>query len=57
MADSDEGWVEIPDIEAMAPLNIQESSEVGDNAVAPHEQLKVKRLSGRVEIKLFGENK
>ena len=56
VADSDEGWVEIPDIAAMAPLNTQKSSEVGDDVVETHEELKKKRLHGKVEIKLVSES-
>jgi len=57
VADSDEGWVEIPDISAMAPLNLQTSSEVGDNSLEVQEELKRKRLHGKVEIKLVGVTK
>ncbi len=56
-ADSDEGWVEIPDIAAMAPLDTQTSSEVGDSGLEVQEELKRKRLHGKVEIKLVGAPK
>jgi hypothetical protein len=51
LASVEEGWVEIPDIASMAPLDTQVSSEIGENEVEPLEELKTKRLFGKVEIK------
>ena len=53
MADDDEGWVEILDITAMAPLNTQASAEVGEDYPEVQEELKRKKLYGKVEIKLI----
>ncbi len=51
LADEEEGWVEIPDITAMVPLDTQASLEMGDEDSVEAQELKTKRLYGKVEVK------
>lgn len=54
-ADDDEGWVEVVDISAMAPLDLEEdaSSALDDDEVA-FTELKTKKVYGTVEFKHLG---
>lgn len=51
LVDEQEGWVEIPDIATMAPLDIQACFEMGEDDQVEAQELKTKRLYGKVEVK------
>ena len=48
-ASEEEGWVDIPDIAAMAPLDLENNSDL--NEPDPWEEPPIKRLFGAVKIK------
>lgn len=57
-ANEEEGWVDIIDIAALAPVSLEEDDaatvEDDDLSTTPWEQIPFKRLRGRVEIKQLG---
>lgn len=53
-ANDEEGWVEIPDIAAMAPIDLNNSNNAtkpGDEEVSPWERIKTIKKYGKVEFK------
>jgi len=52
-ADDEEGWVEVPDLAAMAPLeeNMNNERKTGEIGVSEWEEIKVMRKTGLVTFK------
>lgn len=55
-ADDEEGWVVIPDIKALAPLD-EEKEDVDFDDPPPFEEAPVKKLYGEVKIRKFSPAK
>ena len=52
-ANDTEGWVEVPDIASMAPIDIHEKIDNKNNEVSKWEEMKTKKLTGKVEFKVI----